>query len=78
MERPPYSPDLGANDFWLLQKIPSPLKGRRFQDTDDIEKCEDAIELFHNRSSIYFQHRQHRWSKCIAAQGEYFEGDPCQ
>jgi hypothetical protein len=21
---------------------------------------------------------QHRWAKCIAAQGEYFEGDPSQ
>jgi hypothetical protein len=26
----------------------------------------------------YFQQWQHRWAKCIAAQEEYFEGDPTQ
>jgi hypothetical protein len=25
-----------------------------------------------------FQQWQHRWAKCIAAQGEYYEGDPPQ
>jgi len=25
-----------------------------------------------------FHHLQHRWSKWVAAQGEYFEGDPSQ
>jgi len=25
-----------------------------------------------------FQQWQHRWAKCIAAQGEYVEGDPSQ
>jgi hypothetical protein len=25
-----------------------------------------------------FQQWQHRWDKCTAAQGEYFEGDPSQ
>jgi len=26
----PYSPDLAPCDFWLFQKLKSPLKGRRF------------------------------------------------
>jgi hypothetical protein len=25
-----------------------------------------------------FQQWQHHWAKCIAAQGEYFKGDPSQ
>jgi hypothetical protein len=30
MEYPPYSPDLGLNDFWLFLKIQSAFKGPRF------------------------------------------------
>jgi hypothetical protein len=33
-----YSTDLAPNDFWLLPKIKSALKGRRFQDVVDIQK----------------------------------------
>jgi hypothetical protein len=44
MEHPPSSPDLTPNDFWLLLKIKSALKGRRFQDTGDIKKCDDDTE----------------------------------
>jgi hypothetical protein len=36
MEHPSYSPDLVPNDFWLFPKIKSALKGRRFQDIEDI------------------------------------------
>jgi len=28
--QPPYSPDLATCDFWLIPKLKSPLKGRRF------------------------------------------------
>jgi hypothetical protein len=35
-------------------------------------------KLFHNRSSknVSNSGRLHHWDKCIAAQGEYFEGAP--
>jgi hypothetical protein len=38
MEHPPCSPDLAPNNFWTFPKIKSALKGRRFQDTEDIKK----------------------------------------
>jgi hypothetical protein len=38
MEHPPHSPDLDPYNFWLFLKIKSALKGRRFQDTEDILK----------------------------------------
>jgi hypothetical protein len=38
MEHPPYSCHLAPNDFWLFPKIKTALKGRRFQDTEDIQK----------------------------------------
>jgi hypothetical protein len=38
MEHPPYSPDLAPKDLWLFPKIKCVLKGRRFQDNEDIKK----------------------------------------
>jgi histone-lysine N-methyltransferase SETMAR len=38
MEHPPHSPDLAQNDFCLFLKIKSAIKGRRFQDTEDIQE----------------------------------------
>jgi transposase len=36
LEHPPYSPDLAPNDFFLFMKIKKILKGRHFDDIDDI------------------------------------------
>jgi hypothetical protein len=42
MEHSSYSPDLAPNDFWLFLKVKSDLKGRGFQDIEDIQKkCDD-------------------------------------
>jgi hypothetical protein len=41
MELPSYSRDLAPNDFWVFLKIKSLLKGRRFQDIEDIKKKSD-------------------------------------
>ena len=34
----PYSPDLVPCDFWLFQKLKSPLKGKRFQTINEIQE----------------------------------------
>jgi hypothetical protein len=55
MEHPSYSLNLGQNDFRLFPKIKCALKGRRFQDTEDIQKMwRRHWKLFHNRSSKLF------------------------
>jgi hypothetical protein len=36
MEQPFHSLDMTQYDFWLFPTIKSALKGRRFQDTEDI------------------------------------------
>ena len=36
LEHPAYSPDLAPSDFFLFPKIKEILKGRYFDDTDDI------------------------------------------
>jgi hypothetical protein len=37
LNRFPYSPDLSLPDFFLFPKIKFTLKGRRFEDTEDIK-----------------------------------------
>ena len=36
--QPPYSPDLVPYNFWLFPKLKSPLKGKRFQTINEIQK----------------------------------------
>jgi hypothetical protein len=45
MEHPSCSPDLVPNDSWLFPDIKSALKGRRFQDIEDIRKKKDTTTL---------------------------------
>jgi len=79
MEHPSYSPYMTLNDFWLFPEINSPLKGPRFQDVEDNRKNVTALKAVPlQKFQKYFEQLQHHWAKCIAAQGEYFEGDPSQ
>jgi hypothetical protein len=60
---PPYSPDLAPCDFLLFPKMKLKLKGRRF---DNIEEIQDFQEAFQ------------KWKpcdRCLHAGGNYFEGD---
>ena len=36
--QPPYSTDLAPCNFWLFSKLNSPLKGKRFQNIEEIEE----------------------------------------
>ena len=69
----PYSPDFAPRDFWLFPK----LTGCR---CETIEEMKEAVtkfidtltqEDFHGA----FQKLLERHNKCIAAGGDYFEGD---
>ena len=71
--RPPYSPDLTSCDFWLFPN----LRGYRYE---TIELMKEAVTKvidtltqkdFHGA----FQKLLKRYNKCIAAGGDYFEGD---
>ena len=71
--QPPYSPDLAPCDFWLFSK----LRGCRYETIEEMKeavtKVIDALtrEDFHG----VFQTLLERYNKCIAAGGDYFEGD---
>jgi hypothetical protein len=63
--------------FLLFPKINEVcLKGEIFQDIEDIKKMTialKAVPLWEFQKC--FHQWQHHWAKCIAAQGEYFEGE---
>jgi hypothetical protein len=73
-EHPAHSPDLAPNYFILFPKIKEILKERHF---DDIRTNTTATlkAIPQNQFQNYFQGWTRRWHRCIASQGEYFEGD---
>ena len=70
---PPYSPDLAPCDFWLFSK----LRGCCYETIEEMKeavmKVIDTLkqEDFHGA----LQKLLERYNKCIAAGGNYFEGD---
>ena len=73
VRHPPYSPDLTPCDFWLFPK----LRGCRFETIEEMKEAMTKVidtltqEDFHGA----FQKLLERYKKCIAAKGDYFEGD---
>ena len=73
LPHPPYSPELAPCDFFLFPK----LKGCRYETIEEMKeavtKVMDSLtqEDFHRA----FQKLLERYSKCIAAGGDYFEED---
>jgi hypothetical protein len=81
IQHPHYSSDLAPNDFWLFTKIKSELKGRRFQDSEGIQRRKIMTTLKaipQQQFQKCFQQWQHRWTKRVTAQGEYIEGESSQ
>ena len=71
--QPPYSPDLAPYDFWLFPK----LRGCRYE---TIEAMKEAVTkvldtLTQEDFDGAFQKLLERYSKYIAAGGDYLEGD---
>ena len=69
----PYSPDLAPCDFWVFPK----LRGCRYETIEEMKEVVTEVintltqEDFHGD----FQRLLERCNKCIAAGGDYFEGD---
>ena len=77
LEHPAYSPDLAPSDFFLFPKIKEILKGRHFDDIDDIRSNTTAAlkDIPQNQFQNCFEGWTRRWHRCIASKGECFEGD---
>jgi len=77
---PPYSPDLAPCNFFLFPKMKLQLKGRRFDRVEEIKRESHNVlgTLQEQDFQHAFQQWQWRWDRCVAAQGDYFEGDAAQ
>ena len=73
LPHPPYSPDLAPCDFWLFPK----LRGCRYETIEGMKKAMTKVHdtLTHEDFHEAFQKLLERYNKCIAAGGDYFEGD---
>jgi len=69
--------DKPSMTFFLFPKIKEILKGRHFDDIDDIRINTTAAlnAIPQNQFQNCFEGWTRRWHRCIASQGEYFEGD---
>ena len=68
----PYSPDLAPCDFWLYPK----LRGCRYERIKEMKEAMTKVIDSLTQEDFYgaFQKLLERY-KCIAAGGDYFEGD---
>jgi hypothetical protein len=76
MDRPPYSPDLAYCDFWFFPKLKIALKEQIFANIPNIQRNVTLLRgIQENDFPDCFRQWHHRLTKCIASQGEHFEGD---
>ena len=70
---PPYSPVLALCDIWWFSK----LRGYRYETIEEMKEAVTKVidtltqEDFHGA----FERLLERYNKCVAARGDYFEGD---
>ena len=70
---PPYCPDLAPCDFWLFPKLTS----CRYETIEEMKEAatKDIYTLVQENFDGASQKLFERYNKCIAAGGDYFEGD---
>jgi hypothetical protein len=75
LNHPPYSPDLSPCDYFLFPKLKLPLKGRLFEDVQDIQGAVTSSLRAKPQEDVQrsFQSLLDRATRCIDAEGMYFE-----
>ncbi len=76
-EQAAYSSDLAPSDFWLFDHLKELLRGIRFESVKAIrmEVARAVRSIPASEYQKYFESWKWRMHRCIAAAGEYFEGD---
>ena len=71
--QPPYSRDLALFDFWLFPK----LRGCRYETIEEMKEAVTKVidTLTQKDFDGALQKLMEQYNKCIAAEGDYFEGD---
>jgi transposase len=75
LHHPPYSPDLSPCDYFLFPKLKLSLKGRLFEDVQDIQAAVTSSLRAIPQEDVQrsFQSLLDRATRCIDAEGMYFE-----
>ena len=75
LNHPPYSPDLSPCDYFLFPKLKLPLKGRLFEDVQDIQGAVTSSLRAIPQEDVQrsFQSLLDRATRCIDTEGMYFE-----
>ena len=73
----PYSPDLAPCDFFLFPRMKRDLKGMIFEDVEEVKSTSQAAlqGISIDEFQRCFEQWKNRLDKCVATNGEYFEGD---
>ena len=73
VSHPPYSGDLAPCDFWLFPK----LRGCCYETTEEMKEAVTKVIVTLTEEDFHeaFQKLLERYNKCIAAGGDYFEGN---
>ena len=71
--QPPYSPDLAPSDIWLFPK----LRGCRYETIEEMKEAVTKVIDTLTQEDLYGALKKllERYNKCIAAVGDYLEGD---
>ena len=70
---PPYSPDLAPSDFWLFPK----LRGCCYETIEEMKEAGTKVIDTLTQEDLHGALRKllERYNMCIAAGGDYIEGD---
>jgi len=80
LPQPPYSPNLAPCDFFLFPTMKLQLKGHRFDTVEEIQReLQNVLGRLREQDFQHvFQQWQQCWDRCVATQGDYFEGNAAQ
>ena len=75
LNHPPYSHDLSPCDYFPFPKLKLPLKGRLFEDVQDIQVAVTSSVRATPQEDVQrsFQSLLERATPCVDAEGMYFE-----
>ncbi len=76
LNHPPYSPDLAPCDYFMFPTLKATLRGRRFQNIDDLQNAvkQELRKMSRDKIRASILGMETRWRKCISVEGQYFEG----
>ncbi len=78
VEHPAYLPDLALADFWFFPFLKGQIRGCTFASVPELQDTlmEEISRIPHQQfHDCIHKKLPERWHKCIAARGDYFEGD---